>query len=155
MPFDETEDRIEQLISLKIDGRLDGERKAELDALLARTPGAAEIEPSMRSMRQLLRSQPAPVPAAGLRDRVLERVAQARDRSGSVKQLRPWLVRLSAAAAILLGANVFVFQHVRAGDDFNRTPTIEDHLPKLDAKADAKEGTLLDFLAWHFLGRSK
>ncbi len=151
---DETKDRLERLIGLKMDGRLEAAEARELEGLLHGSAEARELEQALLGLRAALRAAAPPAAPQGLRGRILERVAGARARSGAAARVLPLARRLAAAAALLLCASLFAvaggLDKVQAQDDpILKVRTIED---ELRASAGA-EGQLHDFLAWRFLGR--
>jgi hypothetical protein len=155
---DKTKDRVERLVGLELDGRLDDSLRRELDAFL-RDGEAARVRDEMVRLRETLRSVPDPVVPPLLRDRIVARVAVARDdattpvlRLAGDAPLR-LIQSIVAAAAIALGTTAWVASGgaVRADDRLEHPRTIEDDLRE---RTD-QDGSVDRFLEWRFLGAER
>lgn len=161
---DKTRDRVERLVGLELDGRLDDVERRELDALL-RDGEAARVRDGMVRLRETLRSVPDPAVPPLLRDRIVARVAVARDdaatpilRLSTDGPLR-MIQSIAAAAAIALGTTAWIASGgaVRADDRLQHPRTIEDELrERTDTDgSNGSGGSLERFLEWRFLGAER
>ena len=150
-------ERVERLLSLRMDGRLDDTGERELDELLSSSEEAREIERSLLDLRETMRAEPAPTVPAGLEQRVLDRVSAAR-RAGSHGGEVIRLVRaFSAAAAVVLGVALFTLVaagdggEVGAGGTDPNEPTIEDEL----REGTDEDGSIQEFLRGRITGKAR
>ena len=156
------DERIERLVSLEMDERLDDAGRRELDALLE-TDDGRRARDGMLAVRAALREDaaaPIEVPPL-LRDRIVARVALAREAAPAAggggagpaggRVLR--LVRsIAAAAAVVLGSTGwFASGGLVRADDAHQVRTVEDELHD----GTAADGSLRDFLARRFLGAAR
>lgn len=154
-----TLDRVERLVGLEFDGRLDDASRRELDALLE-DRAAARVREEMLGVRALLREAgDVPVPPL-LRDRIVARVAVARDEALAVPPrtlARNSTLRLvqtiTLAAAVTLGVTAWITSGgaVRADDRLDHPRTVEDDL----RERSGADGSLVPYLEWRFLGAEK
>lgn len=147
--MDDSNERLERLIGLRMDGRLSDAESIELDRRLEASD-ARTLEYDMLRVRELLRAERAPEPKPNLRERIDARVRLARGENRVLGMAR-WL---AAAAALVLCVGMFCLSSndgVRAApDDPLEKRTIEDELhDRVPA-----DGSLQDFLVWRFLRRA-
>jgi anti-sigma factor RsiW len=152
MVTDDERDALELDISRYLDGRLPAARRAEVEALLAASEDAAEIAAGYRGIGDALRAGPEAIPP-DLLAKTLSRVATARGSAGVTVRVIRFARGLALAAALVLGASAVLFQSVRADDDVERRPTIEDEIRAASA-ADGDTESLRAWLAWRYLRRA-
>jgi len=172
----ETKDRVERLIGLEMDDRLDEAGRRELDELLRDDEGL-RVRDEMLAVRAVLSADaaaPMPVPPL-LRDKIVARVATARANavknsqpnaqeapggtSGEVLSIGSPVLRMvrsiAAAAAVVLGATGWFasggFGGMVRADDVHHVRTIEDEIRD---RTD-EDGSIREFLAWKFLGADR
>ncbi len=155
---EKTTDRVERLVGLELDGRLDEAARRELDRLL-RDGAAVRVRDEMVGVRELLRRAEAPALPPLLRDRIVARVAVARDERATtpLRLAGGGTLRLvqaiTVAAAITLGATAWVTSGgaVRADDQLEHPRTVEDELRE---RTD-DDGSIAPYLEWRFLGAER
>jgi negative regulator of sigma E activity len=100
-------DQDDERLSAYLDGELDDAEVAELESRLAQSASLAAQLDAVHDAIVALRGLDQVVEPHGLADRVRERIAQEQDAQERVAQVvplprRPWLVTVSAAAAIII-----------------------------------------------------
>lgn len=150
------EDALERQIGLLLDGRLDEATAESLRTAIAASPRAREVHDSLAQMLRALRTAPlAPHPSRDLLGKTFDRVAAARSAQEREARVLPWIRGVAIAAALVIGANTFMFRSVSADSDVTAVPTVEDHLrPQPEADRSAPD-SISDYLAWYFLRRER
>lgn len=147
--MDSSNERLERLIGLRMDGRLGDAEAIELDRRLEASD-ARTVEYEMTRVRELLRSERAPEPRPFLRERIEARVRRVRSESRVLGTAR-WL---AAAAAVLLCVGIFSLSSndgvMAAPDDPLEVRTIEDEFHDLVPP----DGSLKEFLLWRYMRRA-
>lgn len=165
MMDDNERDQLERRIGLSLDGRLDPGQQAELEAQLASSAEARALRDAMVGVQAAMAVEPTPEIPAGLRERIVGRVAEARavlhQHAAEQQAVLPLARRLLLAATLLFGVSLAAwfngFQSlgnngVKAGaENPLETVSVEDRL----RTETGEDGPLSDYLYWHFLRRER
>jgi hypothetical protein len=104
------DDRLIELISASLDGALDAEETAELEAALQDSPAARDLVQAMAADREALRALPAVAAPPALKARALQTIKSMPAELG-----RPWQRMLALAACVGLVFGLFsYFRPVRS-----------------------------------------